>query len=204
MTPLLNAIYLFLAAVAALPVVELALLAARRARALRAYGAARGGGALPVLYREERVGLLGQPMLRYLAVPTIDDLRRGLDHVPADEPLDVIVHLPRDVPVDVDGMVALLERHRGPITLVVPVCALTGGRRLIGCADRVLAGRHAVVADGAEPAAPLAGGELPGALGPVLALYPQPPRRLTTLLFSSFDGTRVPPETGERLGLPQP
>ena len=199
MTPLLNAIYFFLAAMVFLPVVELSLLATRRARALRAYGAARGRAALPVVYREERVGLLGRPLLRYLSVPTLDDVRRSLTRLPADAPLDLIVHLPRDVPFDVDGLVALLEPRTGPITLVVPVCALTGGRRLVGCAAHVLAGRHAMVADGAEPAAPLAGGELPAALGPVLALYPQPPRRLTTLLFSSFDGTRVPPETGERL-----
>ncbi|HMK92812.1 MAG TPA: hypothetical protein VK576_07420 [Thermoleophilia bacterium] len=199
MTPLLNAIYFFLAAMVFLPVVELTLLAARRTRALRAYGAARGSFALPVVYREERVGLLGQPILRYLSMPTLDDVRRALARAPADAPLDVIVHLPRAVPFDIDGLVALLESHGGPVTLVVPVCVLTGGRRLVGCADRVLAGRRAAVADGAERAAPLAGGELPGALGPVLALYPQPPRRLTSPLFSSFDGSRTPPDTGERL-----
>ena len=198
MSTILNLVYLFLAAMVALPVLEVTVLAARRARALRAYGAARGVTALAVVYREERLGLLGQPLVSYVAVPTRDDLRRALSRLAPRAPIEVVVHLPRGAPVDVDRLAGALDAHDGPVTLVVPVCALTGGRRLLGCADQVLTGRHATVADDAEPAGRLAGGELPAALGALLSLYPQPPRGRLSPVVTGFDGTREPPDTGER------
>jgi hypothetical protein len=159
---ILNLLYVFLAALVALPIVELLLLEARRARALRAFGAARGRHALAIVEREETVALLGLPLFRYATVPSAGEVARSLQRVPAGAPLDVLVHLPYDAPLDVDEVAHALAARPGPVTLIVPACALTGGLSLIRSADEVLCGEHASFAQEAEEA--VGARELGGAL----------------------------------------
>jgi hypothetical protein len=149
---ILNLLYVFLAALVALPIVELILLEARRARALRAFGAARGRRALAIVQREETVALLGLPLFRYVTVPSADEVGRSLARLSDAAPLDLVVHLPRAAPLDVNQVARALVGRRGPVTLIVPDCALTGGHTLARAADELLADGRAGFAQDAEEA----------------------------------------------------
>jgi hypothetical protein len=178
-----------------LAVVELKVADARRERALRAFGAARGRPALALICREERVAVLGQPIYRYATTPTAADLRRAVARLPQSSALDLIVSLPRDVPLDTGQVESVLDEHPGPVTLIVPSGVLTGGLTLARVADELLLGPEARFAEGAEPpiaarelvvdeagGRPRAGG-LPDGLGAVLACFALAPRHPRGVVF---------------------
>jgi hypothetical protein len=185
-----------------LPVVELKVSDARRARALRAFGAARGRPALALICREESVTLLGRPLYRYARTPTASELRRAVSSLPPESALDLIVSLPRDTPLGCELVGRILGEHPGPVTLIVPSAALTGGLTLARVADELLLGPDARFAEGAEPTVgahelvaggtPRAGG-LPEGLGAVLAWFPLAPRHPRGVVFFGFRGARDRP-----------
>jgi hypothetical protein len=178
-----------------LAVVQLKVADARRERALRAFGAARGRPALALICREESVAVLGQPIYRYATTPTAAELRRAVARLPQGSAIDLIVSLPRDVPLDTGLVGRFLGEHPGPVTLIVPSGVLTGGLTLARVADELLLGSDARFAEGAEP--PVAAhalvdegadgrprtGELPDGLGAVLACFPLAPRHPRGVVF---------------------
>ncbi len=188
-------LYLFLTALVVLAVVELKVADAHRERVLRAFGAARGRPALALVCREERVAVLGQPIYRYATTPTATELRRAVDRLPRGSALDLIVSLPRDVPLDTGLVGRILGEHSGPVTLIAPSGVLTGGLTLARVADELLLGPGARFAEGAEPPVAahelVAGGagdrpradELPEGLGAVLACFALAPRHPRGIVF---------------------
>ena len=192
--------------------VQLKVADARRERALRAFGAARGRPALALICREESVAVLGQPIYRYATTPTAVDLRRALARLPQGSALDLIVSLPRDVPLDTGLVGRVLGAHPGPVTLIVPSGVLTGGPTLTRAADELLLGPRARFAEGAEQ--PVAAhemavegadrrprtGELPDGLGAVLACFALAPRHPRGVVFFGRGSGRERPCTASANG----
>ena len=185
-----------------LAVVELKVADARRERALRAFGAARGRPALALICREESVAVLGQPIYRYATTPTTAELRRAVARLPRGSALDLIVSLPRDAPLEAGPVGRLLGEHSGPVTLIVPSGVLTGGLTLARVADELLVGPDARFAEAAEPpvsahelvvegaAGRPHSGPLPDGLGAVLARFPLAPRHPRGIVFFGRRGGR--------------
>ncbi len=185
MSHILNLVYAFLAVMVVLPIVELRLLDARRARALRAFGAARGRHAVTLIEHEETLALLGWPFVRYTATPGAAELARALARVPPAAPLDLIVHLPRDASLDIGAVTTLLSAHPGPVTVIVPVAALTGGQTLARAGAELLLGAGARLAE-ADEAAIVAPAGRP----------PRRPRRGARAVPAAGDAVALEPQTG--------
>lgn len=186
---------------------ELKVADARRERALRAFGAARGRPALALICREESVAVLGQPIYRYATTPAAAELRRAVARLPQSSALDLIVSLPRDAPLDTGLVGRVLGEHPGPVTLIVPSGVLTGGLTLARVADELLLGPDARFAEGAEP--PVAArelvlegadgrprlGGLPDGIGAVLACFALAPRHPRGIVFFGRGSGRDRPWT---------
>lgn len=204
--PVMTLFYLLVAGTFVLAYARLKVLDARRARAARRLGAARDTTVVPLVHRLETVTLLGLPLYRYVTVPLADEVVAALGRIPAERPVDLLVHLPGGLAVDVAIIAEAARERTGPVTLIVPVCALSGSGAIAAAADVVVAGPGAVldsadtVAGAGSASMPSAGsGSMTGA-GPavspaaqgatvpegaweLLALYDQPPRRRRSPLF---------------------
>lgn len=185
--------YLLVGATFLIAYARLKVLDVRRARAARRLGASRGTVVIPLVHRVETVTLLGLPLYRYVTVPLAEEVVTALSRIPAERPVDLLVHLPDGLALDVTAMTEAVSGHAGTVTLIVPACALSGSGALTEVADAVIAGPEAVLSppgDGAFAGAPrdAAGATVPDGAWRLLALYEQPPRRRGSPLFLPLSG----------------
>jgi hypothetical protein len=177
--------YLCVAGTFVLAYARLVVLDVRRRRAVRRLGQMRGTDVVTLVHRLETVTLLGLPLYRYVSTPLGSEVLASLRRIPDERPVDLLVHLPAGVAVDAPHIARALRRRTGAVTLIVPACALSGGRTLAEAADTVIVGPGAAVADAGEGCVDVgdrgAGSDddtpLPRAVWSLLALYAQPPRR---------------------------
>jgi hypothetical protein len=180
----LDALFLFLAVVAASPYVQLLIVGRRRARALRRLARRRNTRVVALVHRQETIALLGLPVLRYITVETEEEVRRTVGAIPTDTSLDVVVHLPPGVAVDSGRLAALLRRRQGRVTLLTPLTALPPTTALSAAADAVKLGPCAATTGpsasidvaGSQGRAQLPTVRFPAELAAFLAQCPQPTR----------------------------
>jgi hypothetical protein len=204
--------YFLVAVTFVLAYVRLQALDLRRARAARRLGAARGTVVVTLVHRVETVTFLGLPLYRYVTVPLAGEVVAALARVDEGRPVDLVVHLPGGVALDVDLIATALRQRPGPVTMIVPACGLSGVGALAEAADALVLGPDAVLDSGddagghrATPARPTDGRAhaadtasaaktsaakrredataMPAEAWELLALYDQPPHRRGSPLF---------------------
>jgi ClpP class serine protease len=119
--------------------------ATRRARALAAFQAARGTRVIAMIHRQETVGFLGVPLVRYIDIDDSEAVLRAIRLTPDETPIDLILHTPGGLVLASEQIAYALRRHPGKVTVLVPHYAMSGGTLLALAADEILMDEAAVL-----------------------------------------------------------
>ncbi len=105
----------------------------------------RGGRVITLIHRQESLGLLGIPIFRYISIEDSEQVLRAIRLTPPDMPIDLIVHTPGGLALAATQIANALVRHRGPVRVIVPHYAMSGGTLLALAADEIVMDPNAVL-----------------------------------------------------------
>lgn len=117
----------------------------RRLRAIRDLEAERRSRVIALIHRQEPLGFLGIPLLRYIDINDSEEVLRAIRLTPPDMPIDLVVHTPGGLVLSSEQIAMALRRHRGKVTIFVPHYAMSGGTLLCLAADEVAMDENAVL-----------------------------------------------------------
>lgn len=120
-------------------------LARRRDRLRQLIEAERGSRVILLVHREERMSLMGVPLLRYIDMDDAESVVRAVHQTPPQQPIDLVLHTPGGLVLASLQIARALARHPGPVRALVPHYAMSGGTLLAIAADEIIMSPHAVL-----------------------------------------------------------
>ncbi len=158
----------------------------RRRALLRALEQARGSRVVTMIHRQESMRFLGIPFGGMIDVDDAEQVLRAIRLTPGEMPIDLILHTPGGLVLASDQIAYALKRHPGPVTVIVPHYAMSGGTLVALAADRILMDRDAVLG----PVDPQLGA-LPHGFWPAVSILaaleaPNPNRSDQTLIMGDM------------------
>ncbi len=120
-------------------------LARRRDRLRQLIEAERGSRVILLVHREERMSLMGVPLLRYIDMDDAESVVRAVHQTPPEQPIDLVLHTPGGLVLASLQIARALARHPGPVRALVPHYAMSGGTLLAIAADEIVMSPHAVL-----------------------------------------------------------
>ena len=136
---------ILLFALLVVPAVGQRVVAMRRARALHAFQRARGTRVIVMIHRQETVGFLGVPLVRYIDIDDSETALRAIRLTPDETPIDLILHTPGGLVLASEQIAYALKAHPAKVTVLVPHYAMSGGTLLALAADEILMDDAAVL-----------------------------------------------------------
>jgi ClpP class serine protease len=127
------------------PAVQRYVLNMRRLRLLRRIERQRDTRVIALIHRQETMGLLGFPILRYLDIQDSEEVLRAIRLTPPEMPIDVILHTPGGLVLAADQIAEALCHHPGRVSAIVPHYAMSGGTLVAMAADEILMAPSAVL-----------------------------------------------------------
>ncbi len=127
------------------PVVQRALLAMSRRRALALIASKRDATVITLIHRQETLSLLGIPLARYIDIDDAQTVLRAIRETPAGKTIEIILHTPGGLVLAASQIARALSDHDGRIIAVVPHYAMSGGTLIALAADEILLDRHAAL-----------------------------------------------------------
>ena len=92
---------------------------------------------IAIVHRQEPMGLLGIPSLRYIDLNDAEDVLEAIRRTPANKPLEFILHTPGGLVLPALQIARAIKAHPGPTTGFVPHSAMS--------ADQIVLSKHAVL-----------------------------------------------------------
>lgn len=138
-------IWLFLMLAALQPVVRQRLLEASRQRMIARIEKQRGSRVILLVHRQETMGLLGFPLMRYIDVNDSEQVLRAIQMTDRDMPIDLVLQTPGGLVLAAMQIARAIRLHRGKVTVVVPHYAMSGGTLIALAADEIVMSPHAVL-----------------------------------------------------------
>jgi ClpP class serine protease len=166
---LLNLLWIFLIVAALQPVVQRAMMTARRRRVLGRLSAEREATVITLIHRQETVSFLGVPIVRHIDIDDAESVLRAIRETPPGRRIEIILHTPGGLVLAASQIAIALADHDSPVTAVVPHYAMSGGTMIALAADEIIIDRHAALGPidpqlGQYPAASIVAAlEAPGA-----------------------------------------
>ncbi|NOX44415.1 MAG: hypothetical protein GXO72_01575 [Caldiserica bacterium] len=118
----------------------------------------RGSRVILLVHRQETMGLLGFPIMRYINIEDSEEVIRAIHLTDKDVPLDLVLHTPGGLSLAALQIAWALKRHPAKVTVFVPHYAMSGGTLIALAADEIVMCEHAVL----------------GPVDPQLGQYPAP------------------------------
>lgn len=100
---------------------------------------------IAIVHRQEPMGLLGIPMLRYIDLNDAEDVLDAIRKTPENKPLELILHTPGGLVLPAVQIARAIKAHPGKTTVFVPHYAMSGGTLIALAADEVVLSQHAVL-----------------------------------------------------------
>lgn len=100
---------------------------------------------IAIVHRQEPMGLLGIPMLRYIDLNDAEDVLDAIRRTPPNKPLEFILHTPGGLVLPALQIARAIKAHPGRTTVFVPHYAMSGGTLLALGADEIVLSQHAVL-----------------------------------------------------------
>ena len=100
---------------------------------------------IAMIHRQESMGLLGIPVLKYIDLNDAEDLLEAIRRTPTSQPLELILHTPGGIVLPALQIARALKAHQGKTTVYVPHYAMSGGTLIALAADEIVMNRHAVL-----------------------------------------------------------
>ncbi|MEL6362101.1 MAG: hypothetical protein AAFR21_13570 [Pseudomonadota bacterium] len=98
-----------------------------------------------IVHRQEPMGLLGIPMLRYIDLNDAEDVLQAIASTPSNQPLELILHTPGGLVLPALQIARAVKAHPGPTKVFVPHYAMSGGTLIAMAADEIVLSKHAVL-----------------------------------------------------------
>jgi len=135
-------------------------LESRRMGTIRALEQSRGTRVITLIHRQETMGFLGIPLVRYIDIQDAEAVLRAIRMTEDDVPIDLVLHTPGGLVLAADQIAEALRQHTAPVTVFVPHYAMSGGTLIALAADHIVLDRAAVLGQvdpqlGDKPAAAL-------------------------------------------------
>lgn len=106
---------------------------------------ARGSRVILLVHREERLTLLGLPIVRYLDMNDSEEVMRAIQLTDPNMPVDLVLHTPGGLYLAATQIALALSGHEGKVTIFVPHYAMSGGTLIALAADEIVMCRHSVL-----------------------------------------------------------
>lgn len=100
---------------------------------------------IAVVHRQEPMGLLGIPMLRYIDLNDAEDILEAIRRTPADKPLEFMLHTPGGLVLPALQIARAIKAHPARTSVFVPHYAMSGGTLIALAADEIILSDHAVL-----------------------------------------------------------
>jgi len=121
------------------------LLSRAREALIRQLEERRQSRVITLIHRQEALGLFGIPIFRYINIEDSEQVLRAIRMTPPDMPIDLIVHTPGGLALAATQIANALVRHRGPVRVIEPHYAMSGGTLLALAADEIIMDPNAVL-----------------------------------------------------------
>ena len=100
---------------------------------------------LAIVHRQEPMGLLGIPILKYIDLNDAEDVLEAIRTTPPKTPLELVLHTPGGLVLPALQIARAVKAHPGPTRVYVPHYAMSGGTLIALAADEIILNRHAVL-----------------------------------------------------------
>jgi ClpP class serine protease len=117
----------------------------RRATAIRSIEKARGTRVVTMIHRQETMNILGFPVARYIDIEDSEQIMRAIRLTPDEMPIDLVLHTPGGLVLAAEQIAFALQRRKGPVTVMVPHYAMSGGTLIAIAADQLTLDPNAVL-----------------------------------------------------------
>ncbi|HWP62409.1 MAG TPA: ATP-dependent Clp protease proteolytic subunit [Candidatus Binatia bacterium] len=142
---IIDLLWLFIIISSLQPIVRQRLLEAQRMRAFRALERRRGSRVIGLIHRQERMSLLGFPIVRYIDIEDSEHVLRAIQLTDPQVPIDLILHTPGGLVLAAEQIAEALKRHPARVTVFVPHYAMSGGTLIALAADEIVMAENAVL-----------------------------------------------------------
>ncbi len=105
----------------------------------------RGSRVIVLVHRQESMGLLGFPIMRYIDVTDSEEVLRAIELTDPQVPIDLVLHTPGGLVLASLQIARALRRHPGGTRVIVPHYAMSGGTLIALAADEIIMSPHAVL-----------------------------------------------------------
>ncbi len=137
--------WFFLILSALQPVLKQRMLEAQRLKLLHAFERKRKSRVITLVHRQESMGILGFPLMRFIDIDDSEVVLRAIRTTPKDVPIDVILHTPGGLVVAATQIARALAAHPARVTCIVPHFAMSGGTLIALAADEILMDPQAIL-----------------------------------------------------------
>src|SRR3954470_16467936 len=127
------------------PLMRQRALVATRARRLSALQRQRGTQVITMIHRQEQIGLLGVPLVRFIDIDDSEQVLRAIRLTPDDTPIDLVLHTPGGLVLAAEQIAHAVRAHPAKVTVLVPHYAMSGGTLLALAADEIVMDPQAVL-----------------------------------------------------------
>ncbi len=100
---------------------------------------------IAIVHRQEPMGLLGIPVLRYIDLNDSEAVLDAIRKTPRNKPLEFILHTPGGLVLPALQIARAIKAHPGRKTVFVPHYAMSGGTLIALAADEIVLSDHAVL-----------------------------------------------------------
>jgi len=105
----------------------------------------RNSRVITLIHRQESVGFFGIPFIRYINIEDSEQVLRAIRLTPPDMPIDLIIHTPGGLALASTQIANALVRHKGPVRVIIPHYAMSGGTLIALAADEIIMDPNAVL-----------------------------------------------------------
>jgi ClpP class serine protease len=105
----------------------------------------RNSRVITLIHRQESVGFFGIPFIRYINIEDSEQVLRAIRLTPPDMPIDLIIHTPGGLALAATQIANALVRHKGPVRVIIPHYAMSGGTLIALATDEIIMDPNAVL-----------------------------------------------------------
>lgn len=100
---------------------------------------------LAIVHRQEPMGMLGIPVVKYIDLNDAEDVLEAIRRTPDDMPLEIVLHTPGGLVLPALQIARAIKAHPARTTVFVPHYAMSGGTLIALAADEIILSTHAVL-----------------------------------------------------------
>jgi len=98
-----------------------------------------------MVHRQETMAILGFPLFRYIDINDAEEVLHAMRMTDPETPIDLVLHTPGGMVLASLQIARAVKKHPGPVRVIVPFYAMSGGTLIALAADEIVMSDHAVL-----------------------------------------------------------